>query len=120
MTENNDFNNIENDSTNSRNEKRFVVQNDANAEEINLLIDKEQMVMWSFLHHDPAVNAICDLLNEQHETIELLKKEIERLKGRYYYKNNQNNPRVTVDDIIGLVHTDEPTNSVELKKELYK
>ena len=28
--------------------------------------------------------------------------------------------KVTVDDIIGLIKTDEPTNSVELKKELYK
>lgn len=28
--------------------------------------------------------------------------------------------KVRVDDIIGLVHTDEPTNSVDLKKELYK
>lgn len=63
---------------------------------------------------------VVDLLNEQHETIQLLKKEIERLKGRYYYENNQDNPRVNVEDIIGLIHTDEPTNSVELKKELYK
>lgn len=28
--------------------------------------------------------------------------------------------KVNVDDIIGLIKTDEPTNSVELKKELYK
>ena len=28
--------------------------------------------------------------------------------------------KVSVDDIIGLIKTDEPTNSVELKKELYK
>ena len=28
--------------------------------------------------------------------------------------------KVTVDDIIGLIKTEEPTNSVELKKELYK
>ena len=27
--------------------------------------------------------------------------------------------KVTVDDIIGIVKTDEQTNSVELKKELY-
>ncbi|WP_406531519.1 AbrB/MazE/SpoVT family DNA-binding domain-containing protein [Methanobrevibacter sp.] len=28
--------------------------------------------------------------------------------------------KVSVDDIIGLIKTDELTNSVELKKELYK
>ena len=28
--------------------------------------------------------------------------------------------KVNVEDIIGLIKTDEPTNSVELKKELYK
>ena len=28
--------------------------------------------------------------------------------------------KVTVDDIIGLIHTDEPTDSVELKKEIYR
>ena len=28
--------------------------------------------------------------------------------------------KVTVDDIIGLIHTDEITNSVELKKDLYR
>lgn len=28
--------------------------------------------------------------------------------------------KTSVNDIIGLVKTDEPTNSVELKKELYK
>ena len=28
--------------------------------------------------------------------------------------------KVTVDDIIGLIHTDETTNSVELKKDLYR
>lgn len=28
--------------------------------------------------------------------------------------------KTTVEDIIGLVKTDEPTDSVELKKELYK
>lgn len=27
--------------------------------------------------------------------------------------------KVTVDDVIGLIQTDEPTNSVELKKEAY-
>ncbi|WP_346661541.1 AbrB/MazE/SpoVT family DNA-binding domain-containing protein [uncultured Methanobrevibacter sp.] len=28
--------------------------------------------------------------------------------------------KVNVEDIIGLIKTEEPTNSVELKKELYK
>ena len=28
--------------------------------------------------------------------------------------------KVKVDDIIGLIKTDEPTNSVALKKEIYK
>lgn len=28
--------------------------------------------------------------------------------------------KVTVDDIIGLIKTDETTNSVKLKKEIYK
>lgn len=28
--------------------------------------------------------------------------------------------KVTVDDIIGLIKTDEPTNSVELKRGIYK
>jgi len=51
-------------------EKRFTIQSDSYAEEIKLLIDKEQMVMWSFLHHDEAVNSICDLLNELHETLQ--------------------------------------------------
>ena len=28
--------------------------------------------------------------------------------------------KTSIDEIIGIVKTDEPTNSVELKKELYK
>ena len=76
--------------------------------------------IWCVAGGEHCADVIATALNEQHETIQLLKKEIERLKGRYYYENNKDNPRINVEDIIGLIHTDEPTNSVELKKELYK
>ena len=59
---------------------------------------------------------IVELLNELHEEKEMWKRECKRLKGLYYLENEN----VELEDIIGLVKTDEPTNSVELKKELYK
>ena len=65
---------------------------------------------------DKGLTDLVDLLNELHEEKEMWKRECQRLKGLYYLENEE----VELDDIIGLVKTDEPTDSVELKKELYK
>ena len=92
---------------------------------------------------------VCDQLNEQHETIQRLKqnitellsvnveedllKENEQLKNENYELHKrlgdfepferhieERTSKTSLEDIIGIVKTDEPTNSVELKKELYK
>lgn len=59
---------------------------------------------------------MCRKLNELYKEKEMWKKECKRLKELYSLENEN----VELEDIIGLVKTDEPTNSVELKKELYK
>lgn len=61
-------------------------------------------------------NELVQILKKLHDEKEMWKRECKRLKGLYYLENGN----VELDDIIGLVKTDEPTNSVELKKELYK
>lgn len=67
-------------------------------------------------YDEDAYREVCNLLNELHEEKEMWKRECERLKGLYYLENEN----VELEDIIGLVKTDDRTNSVELKKELYK
>ena len=67
-----------------------------------------------------------ELLNELVEENEQLKKENYELHKRLgdfepferYMKERTS--KTSLEDIIGIVKTDEPTNSVELKKELYK
>ena len=67
-----------------------------------------------------------ELLNELLEENEQLKKENYELHKRLgdfepferYMKERTS--KTSLEDIIGIVKTDEPTNSVELKKELYK
>lgn len=67
-----------------------------------------------------------ELLNELVEENEQLKKENYELHKRLgdfepferYMKERTS--KTLLEDIIGIVKTDEPTNSVELKKELYK
>ena len=50
--------------------ERFVVQEDANTNQILLLIDKKQNKMWSFLAEEKeAVEKICTLLNKQDKEI---------------------------------------------------
>ena len=73
-----------------------------------------------------------DELNALHEENTKLKSENEMLRttisrteayvGRLTHKSKWSNhsQKVSVEDIIGLVKTDEPTDSVELKKEAYK
>jgi len=69
---------------------------------------------------------IIDKLNELAEENEQLKKENYELHKRLgdfepfeeYLKERTS--KTSLEDIIGIVKTDEPTNSVELKKELYK
>jgi len=92
---------------------------------------------------------VVNRLNEQHETIQRLKqnidellsvdieekllKENEQLKKENYELHKrlgdfepferhikERTSKTSLKDIIGIVKTDEPTNSVELKKELYK
>ena len=65
-------------------------------------------------------------MNELVEENEQLKKENYELHKRLgdfepferYMKERTS--KTSLEDIIGIVKTDEPTNSVELKKELYK
>lgn len=66
MTENNDFNNTENDSTNSRNEKRFKLSEPHGA----YLVDDENYIVG---HWDNDDDKIIDLLNSLNEENEQLK-----------------------------------------------
>ena len=79
-----------------------------------------------FLCYEDDYDAILNRLNELAEENEQLKKENYELHKRLgdfepfeeYMKERTS--KTSVNDIIGLVKTDETTNSVELKKELYK
>lgn len=69
---------------------------------------------------------LCDVINKIVKENEQLKKENYELHKRLgdfeaferYMKERTS--KTSLEDIIGIVKTDEPTNSVELKKELYK
>ena len=73
-----------------------------------------------------SVYDIVRLINELYDENEQLKKENYELHKRLgdfepfeeYLKERTS--KTSLEDIIGIVKTDEPTNSVELKKELYK
>ena len=73
-----------------------------------------------------SVYDIVRLINELNDENEQLKKENYELHKRLgdfepfeeYLKERTS--KTSLEDIIGIVKTDEPTNSVELKKELYK
>ena len=83
--------------------------------------------------HKDLCDEIVDSLNEFVEEYNHLKKENEQLKKETYELHKrlgdfepfeehmkEKTSKTSVNDIIGLVKTNEPTNSVELKKELYK
>lgn len=105
-------------------DKRFI----KNQERVHYIDDGENIFEWViydtsdnnkvivYTDMEKEANICCNLLNELHEEKELWKRECKRLKGLYYLENEN----IRLDDIIGLVRTDEPTDSVELKKELYK
>lgn len=69
---------------------------------------------------------LSELINKIAEENEQLKKENYELHKRLgdfepferYMKERTS--KTSLEDIIGIVKTDEPTDSVELKKELYK
>lgn len=69
---------------------------------------------------------LCVVVNTIVEENEQLKKENYELHKRlgdfepFERYMEERTSKTSVNDIIGLVKTDEPTNSVELKKELYK
>ena len=79
-------------------------------------------------YHDSRASLleIVNKLNELNDENEQLKKENYELHKRLgdfepferYMKEITS--KTSLEDIIGIVKTDEPTNSVELKKELYK
>ena len=80
--------------------KRFVYY--VTDEDVRI-IDLDEKVFYD----DFDLDKICKLLNELYEEKEMWKTKCQREK-------------VELEDIIELVKTDELTNSVELKKELYK
>ena len=84
MTENNDFNNTENDSTNSRNEKRFKLSEPHGA----YLVDDENYIVG---HWDNDDDKIIDLLNSLNEENEGLKKDCTVLiyHNQEYRKENE-------------------------------
>lgn len=79
---------------------------------------------FAYAHSDYQAEKLCDKLNELAEENEQLKKENYELHKRLgdfepferYMKERTS--KTSLEDIIGIVKTDEPTNSVELKKEL--
>ena len=79
MTENNDFNNIENDSTNSRNEKRYCVRAGYWHNYTGIGRCKDENL---------TTNKVCDLINEQHETIQRLQAQLSHIEYRFTeYRN---------------------------------
>ena len=86
MTENNDFNNTENDSTNSRNEKRFKLSEPNGA----YLIDNDEP-KYHWINDDDKIVECLNALHEEnkilknkigtyHSTHKLLKETIDRLR----------------------------------------
>ena len=64
---------------------------------------------------------IVDLLNELHEENKELRKDVIYWWHKALNEEPVNcNCKVELNDIVGIVKTDEQINSVELKKELYK
>lgn len=76
---------------------------------------------------------VRDMMNEFDKKNKELKAENEQLKKENYELHKrlgdfeaferymkERTSKTSLEDIIGIVKTDEPTNSVELKKELYK
>lgn len=94
-------------------------------DEQSYYLDGEYWESWDNYGEEMA-DAINKLLNELVEENEQLKKENYELHKRLgdfepferYMKERTS--KTSLEDIIGIVKTDEPTNSVELKKELYK
>jgi len=92
----------------------------------------EEKLNWGtiqyFIYNNEKLtdDEIEDLVNQLLEENERLKKENYELHKRLgdfepferYMKERTS--KTSVNDIIGFVKTDEQTNSVELKKELYK
>ena len=79
------------------------------------------------------ISFIAKQLNMANKTIRELEEENEQLKKENYELHKrlgdfepferymkERTSKTSLEDIIGIVKTDEPTNSVELKKELYK
>lgn len=81
---------------------------------------------WCSANGEHCADVIATAMNELYEENEQLKKENYELHKRLgdfepfekYMKERTS--KTSLEDIIGIVKTDEPTNSVELKKELYK
>jgi regulator of replication initiation timing len=90
------------------------------------VVSKDNVIVATEIQHRITAETFCEELNILAEENEQLKKENYELHKRLgdfepfeeYIKERTS--KTSVNDIIGLVKTDEPTNSVELKKELYK
>ena len=104
----------------------FVKDNTIKVNEFGYRDDVSGEDKYRGLKQDLTEQEVVDLLNELVEDNEYLKQENYELHKRLgdfeqferYMKERTS--KTSVNDIIGLVKTDEPTNSVELKKELYK
>ena len=91
--------------------------------------DKKAMIEFLSTENTQIMNELKTRTQIQHQ----LEEENEQLKQENYELHKrlgdfeqfeehikERTSKTSVNDIIGLVKTDEPTNSVELKKELYK
>ena len=83
--------------------------------------------LYEDLNHELTVSkALRDVVKELEKENEQLKKENYELHKRlgdfepFEEHIQERTSKTSLEDIIGIVKTDEPTNSVELKKELYK
>lgn len=85
-------------------EKRFKLGVD---EQYSAILDNDKIM---------RKNEIVELLNALYEEKDYWKKRCLLVENKY----GELPSKVKLKDIIGLVKTDEPTNSVKLKKELYK
>jgi len=104
-------------------EKRFTYEYD---EYNGNLFDNKMNTFYHIEDSDENIEVLCDRLNWLVEENEQLKRENYELHKRLgdfepfeeYIKERTS--KTFVNDIIGLVKTEERTDSVELKKELYK
>ena len=99
--------------------KRFTYENHKVKDNLTDEVHSSNMVSVNVLNTLHEENTKLKSENEMlRTTISRNEAYIDRLKHQSEWSNHSE--KVKLEDIIGMVKTEEVTNSVELKKELYK